>query len=87
MATMGTLCFVTQTLRNPPMEIEEILETYVAQVVLTNARLAFWGTFPNFSQGAKAVILSKILDKVLIWRLTVPQWEGISEIENNRVHY
>ena len=44
---------------------------YVAQVVVTNARLVFMWTLPNFLLGAKMTIFGKIFDKVLTWRLTV----------------
>lgn len=48
---------------------------YVAQVVVTNARLVFMWTLPNFLLGAKMTIFGKIFDKVLTWRLTVHKWK------------
>jgi len=57
MAPMGTFCSVTLTLRNPPVsmvgEIIGDVGLYVAQVVLTNARLGFGRTLPNFYKNQK----------------------------------
>jgi len=53
MAPMDTFCFVTLNLRNPSMEIGQIIRIYVAHWVLTNACLSFWTTFPNFYKGQK----------------------------------
>jgi len=60
----------------------KIIEIYVAQVVLTNARVGFGNPPPIFTRG-KNCNFGKIFDKVLNWRLTVPQGEGIWEIKNN----
>jgi len=80
---MSTFSFVTLNLRNPPMESEKIV-TYVAYVVLTNARIDFGGrTLPYFYRGQETIILGKIFDKILNWRLTIPQREGMWE--NQRV--
>ena len=51
MAPMGTFCFALLILKNPPMEIGEIIGIYVAYGVLTNTRLGFWGTLSNFFTG------------------------------------
>jgi len=52
-AAMGTFCFVTLTLRNPPMEIGEIIGIYVAQVVLTNEHL-------NFCRAEEKIIFGQV---------------------------
>jgi len=56
---------------------------YVAQVLLANAHISFWGTLSDIYR-VKNDNFCKIFDKILNWRLTVPQPEGIWEIENNR---
>ena len=50
-APMGIFYFVMLTQKNPPMKIGEINGIYVAQVVLTNGRLGFGRTLPNFCRG------------------------------------
>jgi len=48
------------------MEIMEIVGIYVAQVVLTDVHLGFWGPSQVFyGEGAKTAILGKMFDKVL----------------------
>jgi len=61
------ICFVTLTLRNQPVEIGEIIgDTYIAQVVLTNARLGFGGTVPIFIGGNKLQFWGKFLTRFSI---------------------
>jgi len=63
MAPMETFCFVFLIRRNPPMEIREIIGIYVAQGVLTNARVGFLVEPPQFL----------IRDKSLSYRQNFPQ--------------
>jgi len=77
MTQMGNICFVFLILRirNPPMEIREIVGIYVAQVILTNARLGFWGTLHSFLQVAKTAILGKILTRFSNGGLLFHNWD------------
>ena len=86
MVTMGNFCLVFLIVRNPSVEIGEIVGIYVARVVLTNARLVFRVPSPVCYRWQTTAIFGKIFEKVLKWRLNIPQLGGIWEIENNRVH-
>jgi len=68
------------------MEIGKLLEIYVTWVVLTNVHLGF-GDPPQFFIGGKTEILGKIFDKVLKWRLTIPQLGGMWEIKKRRIYH
>ena len=87
MAPMDNFGFVFLILRNPPMEIREIVGdiAHVTQVVLTDACLCFRGS-SQLSTGAKTATLGKIFDKVLKWWLTFAQLEATWGIESNGVH-
>jgi len=93
MAPMGTFCFVMLTLRNPPVEVREIIGIYVTQMVLSNARLSFGGPSPVFMvfmgerEEQKTSILGNIFNKVRNWWLTIPQLGGIWKTKNISVNY
>jgi len=58
---MGTFCFVFLILRNPPMEIREIVGIYVVWVVVC---LGFWGSLPSFfTPGKKLQFWAKLLTR------------------------
>jgi len=76
MVPMGTFKFVTLNLRDPLMNIWEIVGSYDEEVVITNAFIGFGGMI-FFFVGAKMAILGKIFDKILSWWLTIPQWKEV----------
>ena len=85
MAPNDIFCFVTLTLKNPPMENEEIIG-HMSHRWFSPMHILVFRVPSPFLQGAKMAILGKIFDKVLNWQLTIPQVGGIWEIENISVN-
>jgi len=80
MAPMATFYFVMLS-EACHWRSRKLLGVHVAQVVLTNAHLGFWGTIPIFYRGGE-----QLFDKIRNWRLTTPQLEGIWKIKKISVN-